>query len=190
MPKFEIFSHAVPSEVKISIFHSDIIASISVILDSERRCGTLAENSERINNHLYVTRRDIFVFAFSFAHTTFCLYTELTSQFISFFAELRIDGLIEHELCDTISVSQINESHATHFSGALHPSGQSDLIAGIGESQFSTSFRPIHNYIYNILLFRVQNYKFYLNIYDYLRKKHITMVKNLHKWNIIIKFAA
>ena len=32
--------------------------------------------------------------------------------------------------------------------------------------------------------------KFYLNIYDYLRKKHITMVKNLHKWNIIIKFAA
>jgi hypothetical protein len=62
------------------------------------------------------------------------LNTELTSQFIGTLAQFSIVSLIENQLGQAISVTQIDKGHTTHLTASLYPSGQCDNAAGIRES--------------------------------------------------------
>ena len=54
---------------------------------------------------------------------------------------------IEHQLRNTITVTQIDERHTTHLSRFLYPASQRNLATGIGETQLTTSLASIHYYI-------------------------------------------
>ncbi len=58
--------------------------------------------------------------------------------------ESRVILHVKHHLGNTVAVTHVYKGHATHFSGALHPAGEGNLLSGITKAEFSACFRSIH----------------------------------------------
>ena len=43
MAQFKILAHSIASQVEIAVFHTDVITSVSIVLDGEWRCDALAQ---------------------------------------------------------------------------------------------------------------------------------------------------
>ena len=134
MAQLEVLAHSRTAQVEITILHTDIIATIGIVLNSEWRCETLAENVQLRNQDLNITCRHLGVFRLTLAHDTNNLNTEFTSQLVSTLTEGCVLRLIENQLCNTITIAQVNKSHTSHLPCALNPSGEFHLVAGIGET--------------------------------------------------------
>ena len=144
MPEFQVFPHGVSPEVEVPVFHAYVVATIGIVFDGEGRSGALAEHIEFADDDLDIARGYVFVFALPFAHLSDSLDAVFTSELVGAFAQFSIDSLVEHQLRDTIPVTQVDESHSTHLPGALYPSGECHHLAHIREPQFSTRFCPVH----------------------------------------------
>ena len=144
MAQFEIASHGVSAQVEIAVFHADVVAAVGIIFDGEGRRDALTENIEVCNDYFDVAGGQVGVLALSLLHLSLDLDAELASQFVGALAELCIYGFIEHQLCESVAVAQVDEGHTAHFSGALHPSGQGHLLAYVGDSQFSACVCSVH----------------------------------------------
>ena len=145
MAQFQVFPHAWSSQVKIAVFHANIVTAIGVIFDGKRRSGTLAEHIEFCNEYLDVASGQIGILALPFAHFTLNLHTVFTAKLVGCGAKFCIAFFIEHKLCDTITVAEVNKCHTSHLAAALHPSCQGDLRTYIRESQLSACICSIHN---------------------------------------------
>ena len=149
--QFEVLPDSGTTKVEITILHTDIVATIGIVLDGERRRLALTEDIQFLNQYLNITRRHLGILALTLTDHSLHLDTELTAQFIGLFTKCCIIGLVEHQLCQTIAVAQINESHTTHLTAALNPSCQRHLFACIGKPKLSTSITSIHIYYVFIL---------------------------------------
>ena len=131
MTQFQILTDSRTTKVEITIFHTDIITAIRIILNGEWRCQTLAEDIQFFHQNLDITCRHLRVLALTLTHLTFDLNTELTAQFVGAFTELCIVSLIENELRQSITIAKVDEGHSTHLTTTLYPSGKCHYCAGI-----------------------------------------------------------
>ena len=145
--QFEVLTDSGTTKIQITVLHTDIIATIGIVLDGERRRLALAQDIQFLDQYLDITRRHLGILALTLTDRSLHLDTELTAQFVGLFTKRCIIGLVEHQLCQTIAVTQINESHTTHLTAALNPSCQRHLFACIGKPKLSTSITSIHIYI-------------------------------------------
>ena len=144
MTQLEVLANARTTQIQITILHTNIIATVGIVLNGEGRGLTLAEYVQLLSQYLNVTRRHLGILSLSLTNSTFDLNAPLTSQTIGFFAQFSVLRLVEHQLGDAITVAQVDKRHTTHLTGFLYPSGQRHLAAGIGETKLTTCFSSIH----------------------------------------------
>ena len=150
MAQLEILAHAGTAEVKISVFHAEVVAAVGVVLDSEGGDLRTVEHIDVIGHDLDVARGEVGILRGTLLDLTFDFHHKLATQRVGFCEEFGIQFLIEHYLCDAISVAQVKESHATHLAHTLHPSGQSGFTAGVGEPQLAAS--SVSKHVYTVSL--------------------------------------
>ena len=66
--------------------------------------------------------------------------------------EFGVDLGVEHHLGDAVAVADVDESHAAHFSDALHPTGDTGLAPRISQTQFAAGIVSIHAFIRDLFL--------------------------------------
>ena len=157
--QLQVLAYGRATQVEVTILHTDIITTISIIFDSERRSLALREHVEFLHQDFNITGIHLRILALSLAYCTLNLDAVFTTQLVSCIAQVLVIGLIEDQLCDTITVAQVNECHTTHLSCALYPSGKSYLFACIRETKLSTSITSVHTFIlYIFIYYNVQSY--------------------------------
>ena len=144
--QFQIAAHRRTAQVEVAILHAQVVATIRIVLDGERRRERRAEHAELIDDDLDVARRYLVVLALAFVDDTLYLNAILASQLIGLFAKRRVDGLVECQLGDAVAVAQVNEGHSSHLAHALHPSCQRHLAACVLQTKLSTCVCSIHIY--------------------------------------------
>ena len=79
MTQLQIFAHCRTTQIKITILHTNIITTISIIFDSERRGLTLREDIEFLHQDFDVTSIHFRILALSFTYYTLYLNAEFTT---------------------------------------------------------------------------------------------------------------
>ena len=144
MAQLEVFAHGSAAQVEVAVFHTEVVATIGVVLDCERRHFALVEQRHAVNDYLNFAGGHVRVLARPFRHLSRHLDYEFPAEVVGSLAQLGVNLVVEHQLGDAVSVAKVDKSHATHFSGALHPSCQSHSLAGVCQAEFSTSFCSVH----------------------------------------------
>ena len=157
MTQLQVLPHYGTPKVQVAILHSQVIASVSIVLDCEWRSERRTQHIKLRSNDFDVTGRHLGVLTLPLTDLTLHLDAIFTSKTIGGITECLICRFVENQLRDTIAVAQIDEGHASHLTRALHPSGKDDLLATVGEPQLPASISPIH-YILVHLFYQAQYY--------------------------------
>lgn len=148
--KLKIPADTLTAEVKVTVLHTDVIATVRLILDSERRSDRRVEHHKTAHDNLDVAGRNLGILRAALSHCSLNLDDKFTSDMVSLLAEVSVNLIIEHKLSDAVAVAEIDKSHTSHFAGTLHPTGQRNLLVKIGDTKLATSMRSIH--IYNVFI--------------------------------------
>ena len=142
MAQFKILTHARTTQVQITVFHTQVITSVGLIFNGERRCQCRIEDIECFHINLYLAGRQLGVFRLTLNHFAGHLEYKLPTQPVGF-----VEGfcaLIKCQLSDAVTVAQVNKSHSAHFADTLHPTCEGNGFSYICESQLATSNGSIH----------------------------------------------
>ena len=142
--QLQVLAHGRTAQVQVAVLHADVVAAVGLILDGEGGREALAEHVQLRYQYLDVARGHLRVLRLALAHLAHGLYAELASQLVRTLTERSVLRLVEHQLCNTIAVAQVDERHAAHLARALNPSGELHLAAGVGETKLATCLSPIH----------------------------------------------
>ena len=154
--QLKILAHCRTAQVEVAILHTDIVATVSIVLYSERRCNTLREDIQFLGDNLDIASRQISVLALTLVYYTSHLHAVFASQFACTCAKVAVVRVVEDKLCDTIAVAKVDECHTTHLASALYPSGKCYGLAAVRETKLSACIRSIHYIIC---------FSFFLNIH-------------------------
>ena len=121
MTKFQILTDCCATQIQITVLHTNVVTTICIVLNREWRCQTLTQHIQFFHQNLNIASRHLRVLALTFTDLTLHLNTEFTSEFIGTITKRGVISLIENQLCNTIAVTEIDESHTTHLATALHP---------------------------------------------------------------------
>ncbi len=168
--QLQVLAHHVASQVQVSVFHPQLVASVRFRFDGEGRCLGCIQYSQFGDDDFDVAGRDVRILAGAFLHGSRDLYHPLAAQFVSLFAKLVIHLLVERQLCDAIAVSQVDERHAAHLPDFGYPAGQGHLSVCIGQPQFAARTVSIHMISVYFAFLVVQMY-IILALYGCLHKK-------------------
>ena len=113
--QLQVLAHSRAAQVEITIFHANIVTAIGVVLDSKRRSLALRKHIKLFYQDFDIASIHLRILALSLAYHTLNLDAILTTQLVGSITQILIIGLIEDQLCDTITVAQVNECHTTHF---------------------------------------------------------------------------
>ncbi len=119
MAQFEILPYRIATNVEIAVFHTKIVAAVTIVLNCEWRGLGLVQHIKLLHFYFNLTRGDFGVLAGTFNHDTLGLNNIFPAQFAGFFAHLRIGLHIKSQLRDAIAVAQVNKGHAAKVSAAL-----------------------------------------------------------------------
>ena len=106
----------VSAKVEVAILRSEFLSSIALILDCERRCIGLVEDLDLSDAYLDVTCRHLRILALTLDNLTGYLKYPFASKACRHILKFLCSMSIDNKLSDTITVSQINESHTAQLS--------------------------------------------------------------------------
>ena len=112
MSEDDIRAHVLPSQVKVPVFHPQLVTTVGVLLDSEGWDFRCIEHFDLLSDYLYFARRDLRVFIASLSDNAFSPDYKLTSQFTGLHAEVSVNLHVKDQLGDTVPVAQVNEGHS------------------------------------------------------------------------------
>ena len=113
--QLKVLAYARTAQVEITILHTNIVATIGVVLYSERRSQALRKHIEFLGENLNVASVHLRILALALAYHTLNLDTKFTTQLVGCVAQFLVVCLIEDNLGDTITVTYIDEGHTTHL---------------------------------------------------------------------------
>ena len=142
--EFKCLAERVAAKVEIAIFSAKFLATIANVLNCERRGLCLVEYLDFREFNLDVTRRHLRVFARPLDNLSGSLNHIFASERAGGLRKLLSGGCVNHQLCDAISVTEIDESHTPELTAFLHPSGQRHRLSSIGKPQLTASLCSIH----------------------------------------------
>ena len=88
------------------------------------------------------------VFRLSLGNDTLDLHHILAPEMGGCFLQIAVALHIGHYLCDAITVAEVDKGHAAHFPDTLHPAGESNLAARVGETELAACIGPVHIYMF------------------------------------------
>ena len=144
--QLEIAAYNGTAQVEVTVLHANIVAAIRLVFDGKGRSFCGMEHHQFFGYDFNVARRQIGVLVRALGHGTRHLYHIFAPQFIGLVAQTGVGLLVKYQLSDTVAIAQIDKSHTTHLTAALHPTGQGYLLAHMAQSQLSTCIRSIHCY--------------------------------------------
>ena len=144
MTQFEVLAHIGTAKVEIAILHTQVVATVALFLDGERRCDALVQDVQLAHDYLYVTSRQVLVLRLALANLTDNLNHPFASKLVGTFAQGCIGLLVKHQLSDAITVAQVNKRHSSHLTSALNPSAQGYALSNIGKTKLATGLCSIH----------------------------------------------
>ena len=128
----------VSPEIQISVFRTDILASVALVLNRERRGYRLVEDIDGAELYFNVACIHLRVLALALHNLALYLDDELPSErccgAYEFFRSVGLDN----ELRDAVAVAEIDECHSAEFPGFLYPAGEYYLLAHIRDAELST----------------------------------------------------
>ena len=151
MTQFKIAAHGCTAQIEVAEFHTEIVAAVGIVLDGEGWTFRRIEHAELRGDNLDIAGGKVRIFACAFSHTAFHLHHIFAAEMTCNIAERCVGIIVEYNLSDSISVAEVDESHAAHSAHALHPAGQRDALSRIGETQLAASVGSIHSLIYEKL---------------------------------------
>src|SRR5574344_1648839 len=132
MSKHESSLKRTSPEIEIPVLSTNILSSVGIILNSEGWSNSRTKYLNICKLYLYLTRLNLAILILSLSYVTFSLNHEFSSECSHKLFYLFGTLLVSNELRNPISIAQINESHTSHFTNPLNPTGQSNRFAGIG----------------------------------------------------------
>ena len=127
MAQFKIGTHVFAAQVEVAVLHPQVVAAVRVVLNGERWSLGGIEYRKFCHDYLNVARRHLGVLVVSFVDLSSHLYHVLTTEFIGCITKCSIRFFVEYQLCDAVTVTQIDKRHSAHFADALDPSSQGDF---------------------------------------------------------------
>ena len=79
MTEFKILTHCRASQIKVTVFHSNVITAIRIVFYCKRRSDTLTQHIQFRNENLDVSSGHLGVFALALTDSSLHLNTVLTS---------------------------------------------------------------------------------------------------------------
>ncbi len=116
MPEDDVRAHVLPSQVKVPVFHPQLVTTVGVLLDREGRDVRCIEHFDLLNNYLYFARRDLQVFIASLSDNAFSPDHKLSPKFTGFHAKVCIGLHVKDQLGDTVPVAQVSKRHSPEVS--------------------------------------------------------------------------
>ena len=142
MAQLKVLTHAWATQVQITVFHTQVITSVRLIFNRERRCERRVQDIQLLHLYLNLAGRQLRVFRLTLNHFAGHLQHIFPTQPVCFLKGLC--ALIKCQLGNAITVTQVNKSHSAHFTDSLHPTCQGHCFSYICESQLATSHCSIH----------------------------------------------
>ena len=142
--QLQVFAHTRAPQVEIAVFHAQVVATVGVVLDREGGRQTRAQHVELAGYDFDVASGHFRVLARAFGHCAFHLYHIFAAQLVGTLTQLGVNVVVKHDLRDAVSVAQVDEGHAAHLAGALHPACQGHHFACVLETKFAISLCPVH----------------------------------------------
>ena len=154
MTQFQVLAHSRTAQVQITVFHTQVIPAVGIVLDGKRRSLCRIQHGQPFHCDFHLTRRQVGILAGTFVHRTLYLNDILTAQVTGLFAKFCVHVRVKHQLGDTVTVAEVNKSHTSHLAYTLYPSGQRHALSCISDSQFAACM--ISEHIFNLVFFFAQ----------------------------------
>ena len=85
--------------------HTDIVAAVGFVFYRKWRYSRRIQHTERRDDYLYLTCRDIGVFVATLGYCPCRLNDVLSAEAVCTLAYLGVDVLIENELCNAVPIA-------------------------------------------------------------------------------------
>ena len=141
----KVLFQRIAAQIEVAVLHPQVIAAVRLILDGKRRRGSRIEHVEGLQTYLHVARIHPGIPALTLLDSARNLYYIFAAQLLHLLVQLPGDRLVYYDLCDTVTVPQVDEAHAAHLPDSLDPAGQSHLLARILKAKLAACVCPVHN---------------------------------------------
>ena len=115
MAQFQVAAHRRASQIQISVFHSEVVATVCIVFYCKWRSERATQHRQFLSDNLYIACCYLVILTLTLAYNTFHANAIFASQFVSFITKTSIFSFVKYKLCNTITVAQINEGHTTHL---------------------------------------------------------------------------
>ncbi len=115
MTQLKVLADSRAAKVQITVAHAEVVTAIGVIFDGEGWGGALVENDKGRGDDLNLTRGDVLVLALALADGAGHLNDVFTAELGCRVVEGGVGLRVEDDLCDAITVADVNERHAAHL---------------------------------------------------------------------------
>ena len=176
--KHEGILERVSSQIQISVFRSDVITSVALVLDGERRGNRLVQDMDCIEFNLDLTCIHLRVLALTLDNLALYLNDEFTSERVCSLDQFSRCVCTYDQLSNSVAVTEVNESHSAQFSGSLHPTGKHHFFAGVSQTELAASVCSVKSIEHNMLDFYIFLSK-HANLVNYRKKPFKNMSKIL-----------
>ena len=135
------------TQVEVAVTHTQIVATVRVLLDGERRSLCHVENGQLFGCHLDIARCHFGVLRLTLDNATRYLNDIFATQLSRSLASLSGRVLLDYNLGDTIAVAQVDKGHCTEVAHLLHPTGEGYCFIDVAASQTAASVSSVHSCI-------------------------------------------
>ena len=119
MTQFEILPYRIATNVEVAVFHTKIVAAVTIVLNCEWRGLGLVQHIKLLHFYFNLTRGDLGVLRAALDDLAGHLDDVFASQLSGLLAERSIGLHVESQLRDTVAVAQVDKSHAAKVTAAL-----------------------------------------------------------------------
>ena len=144
MAQLEVAAHGCTAQVEVAVFHAEVVAAVGVVLYGEWGHLRGVEHAQARGYDLDVAGGEVGVLGRALGHAAGNLGHIFAAEVVGLLAEGGVVGVVEHYLRDAVAVAQVNEGHAAHAARLLYPSGEGNLLAGIGEAKLAARICSVH----------------------------------------------
>ena len=129
--QLQVLAHAGTAQVQVAVFHTEVVAAVGIVFDGEGRDFAAVEHTQRAGYDFNFAGGEVRVLVAALGHFADHFHHKLAAQGVGSGAQFGVGIVVEHYLRDAVAVTQIYESHTSHFAQTLHPSCQFYFFSGI-----------------------------------------------------------
>ena len=131
--RYNVSLHIGTTKIKITMLESELCVYVAVLNYLKGRCSCRGKDLKLVHRDLYLTRGEILIDSAlaASADNTLCAKSILCADAERIVEYLSVGRIVESELNDTASISEVNEYQSAEISLLLHPTHNADSLAEV-----------------------------------------------------------